>query len=69
MEDSTQVPCPFCRSSLGYARGVSVTGDLKTLTFTCVDCQRTWQGPALQMLSTNDLFQGLRKREAQEKNG
>jgi hypothetical protein len=44
MNEPTQASCPYCLSSEGYVRQVTVKDDRRTFTFTCEDCRRTWQG-------------------------
>jgi len=44
MNERTQVNCPFCLSTEGYLRQVTVKDDLRIFRFTCEDCKRTWEG-------------------------
>ena len=44
MNERTQVNCPFCLSTEGYVRQVTVKDDLRSFRFTCEDCKRTWEG-------------------------
>ena len=41
-QHAAQANCPFCASTKGFVRRVSVTGDQKTLTFVCADCRCRW---------------------------
>lgn len=44
MNEQTQANCPFCLSTQGYVRQVTVKEDLRIFRFTCEDCKRTWEG-------------------------
>lgn len=44
MEHQTQARCPYCRSSEGYLRRVTLWPGERMFTFTCADCHRTWNG-------------------------
>ena len=44
MKHSTQAKCPYCLSSEGYVRAVTLTADGRVFTFVCADCDGTWKG-------------------------
>ena len=44
MEHPTQAKCPYCLSSEGYVRRVTLTADERLFTFICADCRRIWNG-------------------------
>ncbi len=46
MDQSTEVNCPYCLSSEGHVRQVTVKDLGIIFTFTCEDCQRSWDGEA-----------------------
>jgi transcription elongation factor Elf1 len=49
MVSIAQAKCPFCADATGYACRVSVSRNIRTITYACVKCQQRWQGSAEPM--------------------
>ncbi len=45
MSSSSQFkpPCPSCQAGIGRANTVGITGEERTVTYSCAQCGHTWK--------------------------